>query len=117
MINKKICLGMIILISALGISSCELFKELITVPEWAQGTWYLTPDSGILNVRLDKMVEITEKEFIPSGIADTFPLIKRTNITVSTGNVVQFEQISVKKRNSPDEIEVGFLAATITVYK
>jgi len=105
MTNRKIWLGIIILIIAFSFTNCELD---VTVPTWAQGSWYLTPSLGVLDDALrPEAVKITSKEFIPGAITEKIPLIERTTVTISTNNSVYFEAIEIKKTNDAKEVEIG----------
>jgi len=114
--NKKIWLGVIILIFVFILSSCGLFDD--DVPSWAIGKWYMIESVGVLDPLRPEAAEITKKEFIPKGIVDNIPLIKRTDVTLVTANKVYFDLIVVSKGSS-GEIEVSFTGVpqSITLYK
>jgi len=119
--NRRILLGILILAFALTVSSCSLVDDAFTVPTWARGTWYLTPKSELVNIRIDKALEIDAKTLTPLGIMDAIPLLDKTDVTIVNNktNTVQFGLIQVKKGDKTGEIEVGLSPTPIwtTVYK
>jgi len=110
--NKKIWLGLIILVFVFALTSCE---DLFTVPDWAQGKWYLTSVGGSIR---PVAVEITDKEFIPKEELQN-PAFTRKEVTVVTDTSVVFDVITVKKSGSNITIEItgGLGGNPITLYK
>jgi len=123
--NKKIWLGLIIVVFAFTATNCDIFEDAFTVSKWARGTWYLTPKSELVNIRVDKAVEITETEFIPSTALQALPGIgehmKKKKVTVSTEKSVVFDVIEVKPGSTSSTITLGVtgmsLGEPITLYK
>ena len=109
--NKKIWLGLIILVFVFALTSCE---DLFTVPDWAQGKWYITAVGGSLR---PVAVEITDKEFIPHDALEN-PLFTRKDVTIVNNDSVIFDIITVKKRGSDITISItGGAGVSIDLYK
>jgi len=122
--NKKIWLVILIVTLTLAVSSCKVLEDAFTVPSWAQGTWYLTPKSEIVNIRIDEVATITSKKLIPTAeLVKLIPGAKETDVSyVSVDNEkVHFEVLQVRKGNSPNEIIIepigGITPFEKTIYK
>jgi len=106
--NKKIWLGLIILTFVFVLSSCDLLKdEVITVPEWARGTWYINDNSSSVLQQIE-VATITSKEFKPTqALTDLVSVVKKTEVTLASDNKVYFKAIQVTKGSNNNQILVG----------
>ena len=105
--NKKIWLGMLILVFIFVISSCDLLSP--TVPAWAIGKWKMSVLGS--SVKVDA-AEITSSEFIPAEALQLL-LFKRAEVTLVSGNTVSFGTTQVKKV-SATEISVSIAGVAPT---
>jgi len=113
--NKKILLGMLILVFAFVLSSCKEL-DIFTVPDWAQGKWSINPGNN--QTAQVEAATITDKEFIPTGeLTTAIPLIKRTEVSYASDNKVLFDLIQVLPGDNAGEIKVGSGTVNITLYR
>jgi len=91
--NKKIWLGLIILVVVLVFTGCdELFDD---VPSWAIGKWYLAAETGVpaadSATRMTPIFEITKKQYIfpVGGVGVNVESIKGNTITFIGGQKIR----------------------------